>query len=39
LLLNTGSRLIMFDSGMGTSKAFGPTTGRLLSSLNEANTP
>ena len=36
LLLNTGSRLIMFDSGMGTSKAFGPTTGRLLSSLNEA---
>ena len=35
LLLNTGSRLIMFDSGMGTSKAFGPTTGRLLSSLNE----
>jgi hypothetical protein len=36
LLLNTGSRLIMFDSGMGTSKAFGATTGRLLSSLNEA---
>jgi glyoxylase-like metal-dependent hydrolase (beta-lactamase superfamily II) len=36
LLLNTGSRLVMFDSGMGTSKAFGATTGRLLSSLNEA---
>jgi glyoxylase-like metal-dependent hydrolase (beta-lactamase superfamily II) len=36
LLLNTGSRLVMFDSGMGFSKAFGTTTGRLLKSLAEA---
>ena len=36
LVLNTGSRLVLFDSGMGTSKAFGPTTGRLLKSLREA---
>jgi glyoxylase-like metal-dependent hydrolase (beta-lactamase superfamily II) len=36
LVLNTGSKLVLFDSGMGTSKAFGPTTGRLLRSLNEA---
>jgi len=36
LVLNTGSRLVLFDSGMGTSKAFGPTTGRLLRSLAQA---
>ena len=36
LVLNTGSRLVLFDSGMGTSKAFGPTTGRLLASLRQA---
>ena len=36
LVLNTGSRLVVFDSGMGTSKAFGTTTGRLLASLREA---
>jgi glyoxylase-like metal-dependent hydrolase (beta-lactamase superfamily II) len=36
LVVNTGSRLVMFDSGMGTSKAFGPTTGRLLRSLRES---
>ena len=36
LVLNTGSRLVMFDSGMGYSKAFGPTTGRLISSLAAA---
>lgn len=36
LVLNTGKRVIMFDSGMGTSKMFGPTTGRLLKSLAEA---
>ena len=33
LVLNTGSKLVLFDSGMGTSKAFGPTTGRLMRSL------
>jgi glyoxylase-like metal-dependent hydrolase (beta-lactamase superfamily II) len=36
LVLNTGSRLVLFDSGMGTSKMFGATTGRLLKSLAEA---
>ena len=36
LLINTGKKLIMFDSGMGTSKMFGPTTGRLLKGLQEA---
>ena len=36
LVLNTGSRLVMFDSGMGFSKAFGPTTGRLLNTLRQA---
>jgi glyoxylase-like metal-dependent hydrolase (beta-lactamase superfamily II) len=36
LVLNTGSRLVLFDSGMGTSKVFGPTTGRLQVSLQQA---
>ncbi len=36
LVLNTGSRLVLFDSGMGISKAFGPTTGRLIRSLQQA---
>jgi glyoxylase-like metal-dependent hydrolase (beta-lactamase superfamily II) len=36
LVLNTGSRLVLFDTGMGTSKMFGATTGRLLASLKEA---
>jgi glyoxylase-like metal-dependent hydrolase (beta-lactamase superfamily II) len=35
-ILNTGSRVVMFDTGMGFSKAFGATTGRLLKSLSEA---
>jgi glyoxylase-like metal-dependent hydrolase (beta-lactamase superfamily II) len=33
LVLNTGSRLVLFDSGMGFSKAFGPTTGKLIANL------
>jgi glyoxylase-like metal-dependent hydrolase (beta-lactamase superfamily II) len=36
LVLNTGNRLVMFDSGMGFAKTFGPTTGRLLASLRQA---
>lgn len=36
LVVNTGSKLVLFDSGMGTSKMFGGTTGRLLASLQEA---
>ncbi len=35
-VVNMGDKLIMFDTGMGTSKAFGPTTGRLIQSLKEA---
>jgi glyoxylase-like metal-dependent hydrolase (beta-lactamase superfamily II) len=36
LILNTGSRLVLFDSGMGTSKLFGPSTGRLQTSMQQA---
>lgn len=36
IVLNTGTRLALFDSGMGTSKMFGPTTGKLLTSLKAA---
>jgi len=35
-IVNTGDRLILFDTGMGTSQAFGPTTGRQQKSLMEA---
>jgi glyoxylase-like metal-dependent hydrolase (beta-lactamase superfamily II) len=35
-IVNTGDRLILFDTGMGTSKAFGPTTGRQQKSMAEA---
>ena len=35
-VVNTGSQLVLFDTGMGTLKTFGPTTGRLLKSLQEA---
>jgi glyoxylase-like metal-dependent hydrolase (beta-lactamase superfamily II) len=36
MVLNTGSRLVLFDTGMGTSKLFGATTGRLQRSLQQA---
>ena len=36
IVLNTGKRLALFDTGMGTSKLFGPTTGKLLASLKAA---
>jgi len=36
LILNTGDKLVLFDSGMGTSKLFGPTTGQLLANLKAA---
>jgi glyoxylase-like metal-dependent hydrolase (beta-lactamase superfamily II) len=36
LVVNTGERLVLFDSGMGFSKAFGPTTGRLQRSLAQS---
>lgn len=35
-VVNFGDRLVLFDTGMGTSKLFGPTTGRLQKSLAEA---
>src|SRR6201995_3435775 len=35
-VVNTGEKLILFDTGMGTSQAFGPTTGRQQKSLAEA---
>ncbi len=35
-IVNFGDRMVLFDTGMGTSKAFGPTTGRLLKSMTEA---
>lgn len=36
LVLNFGERVVLFDLGMGTSKVFGPTTGKLLTSLRQA---
>ena len=33
LIVNTGDKLILFDTGLGNLRLFGPTTGRLQSSL------
>ncbi|MEZ0221780.1 MBL fold metallo-hydrolase [Tardiphaga sp. 1201_B9_N1_1] len=35
-IVNMGDRLILFDTGMGTSQLFGNTTGRLQKSMAEA---
>ncbi len=35
-LVEINGRTILFDTGMGASKTFGPTTGRLLTSFREA---
>src|SRR5436190_22885869 len=35
-VVNIGDKLVLFDTGMGTSKAFGPTTGRQQKSMMEA---
>jgi glyoxylase-like metal-dependent hydrolase (beta-lactamase superfamily II) len=35
-IVNFGDRIVLFDTGMGTSKLFGPTTGRLQKSISEA---
>jgi glyoxylase-like metal-dependent hydrolase (beta-lactamase superfamily II) len=35
-IVNTGDKLILFDTGMGTSHLFGPTTGRQQKSMAEA---
>lgn len=36
LAVNTSERLVLFDTGMGSTKMFGQDTGRLLASLNAA---
>ena len=36
LVLNDGQRIVVFDLGMGTSKAFGSTTGQLIANLRLA---
>jgi glyoxylase-like metal-dependent hydrolase (beta-lactamase superfamily II) len=35
-IVNTGDKLVLFDTGMGTAKGFGPTTGRQQKSMKEA---
>jgi len=35
-IVNTGDKLILFDTGMGSSKMFGATTGRQQKSMAEA---
>jgi glyoxylase-like metal-dependent hydrolase (beta-lactamase superfamily II) len=36
LVVNTGDRLVLIDTGMGTSQMFGPTPGKLLANLKAA---
>jgi glyoxylase-like metal-dependent hydrolase (beta-lactamase superfamily II) len=36
LVLNTGDRVVLFDTGMGTDKMLGPNTGRLVANLKAA---
>lgn len=36
LVLNTGSKLVLFDTGMGESQLFGPTPGRMMENLAAA---
>ena len=36
LIVNNGDKLMLFDTGMGTSKVFGKTTGQLLANLKAA---
>lgn len=36
LVVNTGRQLLLFDTGMGTSRMFGPGTGRLAANLKAA---
>ncbi|MDB5640258.1 MAG: fold metallo-hydrolase [Bradyrhizobium sp.] len=35
-IVNMGDNLVLFDTGMGTAKSFGPTTGRQQKSMAEA---
>jgi len=36
LILNPADKLVVFDTGMGSSKLFGPTTGKLMTSIRQA---
>jgi len=36
LIVNTGTQVVLFDTGMGSAKDFGPTTGKLLASMKAA---
>lgn len=36
LVINTGDKLVLFDTGMGSSPMFGPTTGKMMASLKAA---
>lgn len=36
LVVNTGDKVMLFDTGLGVSKAFGPTTGQLVANLKGA---
>jgi glyoxylase-like metal-dependent hydrolase (beta-lactamase superfamily II) len=36
LVVNTGDTMVLFDTGMGSSQMFGPTTGKLLRNLQAA---
>ena len=36
LVVNFGERVVLFDTGMGTDKLFGDTTGKLLVTLRQA---
>jgi glyoxylase-like metal-dependent hydrolase (beta-lactamase superfamily II) len=36
LLLNTGDRLVLFDTGVGSAKMMGPHSGKLLANLKAA---
>jgi len=35
-IVNTGDKLVLFDTGMGTANGFGPSTGRQQKSMAEA---
>ncbi len=39
LVLNTGKQVVLFDTGMGILKNFGPTTGQLMKTLAQAGIP
>jgi glyoxylase-like metal-dependent hydrolase (beta-lactamase superfamily II) len=36
LVINTGNQLVLFDTGVGSTKMMGPNTGRLMANLQAA---